>query len=362
MQLPVANIQLPAPSGPFGVGRTFYYWKDPARNRELPLWVYYPTAQTGSVAPADSVLSQPAWSQRYRELVGRRLGPGAATALLGLRTTAVRNAPAAPGAGALPVLLFAPGLHWLPTDYSTLLEELASQGYAVVAWAPPQYAGVVQLQSGELLEGTGLHEHAPLVADFRFVLQQLPRLNQTVGSPMNGRLDLSRVGALGHSIGGAAAVGAGQLAPQLRAVANLDGDFDEAETTGTLSQHVLYLTSEPPGLPNQPVTAWAQQDRSEARRQDVWDRLRRTAPKSSRIWLPGFYHSNFQDAALLPPAAVPEKLRRNRFGRVDGVQGLRLTAALLTAFFDAELRGQSPNALQQLGQRYPDIRIDTADR
>ncbi|MCC3160345.1 hypothetical protein LJ737_24125 [Hymenobacter sp. 15J16-1T3B] len=357
-QEPVVSLRLPTPTGPFGVGRTLRYWTDATRQRELPVWVYYPTARPATPAAADSVLPAAAWAQRYHAQLTRRLGAGAATALLGLRTTAQRQAPVAPAAQALPVLLFAPGLNWLPTDYSALLEELASQGYVVVAWAPPQYAGVVQLRNGQLLEGSGLHEHGPLVADFRFVRRQLDELNAAPDSPVRGRLNLSRVGAVGHSIGGTAAVGAAQAGALLGAVANLDGDFDEAETTGRLAQPVLYLTSEPPGLDGQPVETWEQQDRSEARRQRVWAQLQAPAPAAYRVRLPGFYHSNFQDAALLPPAAVPAKLRQHRFGRVDGAQGLRLTAELLTAFFDAELRGHAAEALPQVAQRHPAIRLE----
>jgi predicted dienelactone hydrolase len=282
--------------------------------------------------------------------------------MLKLRTAAQRDAAAANAAGGLPVLLFAPGLNWLPTDYSTLLEELASQGYVVVAWAPPQYAGVVQQSSGRLIEGNGQHDHAQLVADFRFVRQQLGQLNESTTSPLRGRLSLSRVGALGHSIGGAAAVGAAQTDPQILTAANLDGDFDDAETAGNLRQPVLYLTTEPPGLSGQAVETWDEKDRSEARRQRVWAQVSAPARAAYRVRLPGFYHSNFQDAALLPPAAVPAKLRQNRFGRYDGAQGLHLTGQLLTAFFNAELRQQPIDSLLALRHRYPAMRIEQVRR
>ncbi|WP_400190731.1 hypothetical protein [Hymenobacter sp. B81] len=357
-ELPVPALSLPTPTGSFGVGRTFGYWTDAARGRELPVWVYYPTAKTAA-APADSVLPRPAWAARYRELVARRLGLAAATALLNLRTSARTEAPVAATAEPLPVLLFAPGLHWLPTDYSTLLEELASQGYVVVAWAPPQFAGVVQNSAGQLVEGTGSHDHRVLAADFGFVRRQLGQLQQNPDSPLRGRLALSRVGALGHSIGGAATVGAALADPGIVAVANLDGDFDGAEVTGGLRQPILYLTTEPPGLQGQPVDAW-DDDRSEKRRLGVWQQVKARSAQAYRVRLPGLYHSNFQDAALLPAAAVPDKLRQSRFGPADGARGLRLSAQLLTAFFDAQLRGAPADQLTGLRAAYPEIRLEVS--
>jgi len=49
------------------------------------------------------------------------------------------------------VLLFTPGLGWLPSDYSVLLEDLASHGYVVVGLASPGFADVVRFAARGLV-------------------------------------------------------------------------------------------------------------------------------------------------------------------------------------------------------------------
>ena len=54
-------VALPAPTGPYAVGRAAYDWVDPAREdpfvapgtrRELLVWVWYPAAPAPGAAPA----------------------------------------------------------------------------------------------------------------------------------------------------------------------------------------------------------------------------------------------------------------------------------------------------------------------
>ena len=61
-------------------------------------------------------------------------------------------------------------------------------------------------------------------ADLRFVLDQLERLDKSAKSLLFfRRLDFSRIAAVGHSLGGMAAIRACQLDTRIKACVNQDG-------------------------------------------------------------------------------------------------------------------------------------------
>src|SRR6185436_3554716 len=128
---------LPAPTGPFAVGRRSFAWRDTTRadplapdstaKRELFAWVWYPAARGAArVAP----YLPPAWIDALvRAPRTQRLDRVHSHAL---DAPPLANAPAE-----FPVLIFSPGLGNLPTNYTSLLEDVASHGYVVVAVAHP---------------------------------------------------------------------------------------------------------------------------------------------------------------------------------------------------------------------------------
>ncbi|GHO69804.1 hypothetical protein KSC_086960 [Ktedonobacter sp. SOSP1-52] len=53
-----------------------------------------------------------------------------------------------------PVLIFSPGMGLLPTDYTTLIEDLVSHGYIVVGIAPTYSASAVAFADGRVVQAT----------------------------------------------------------------------------------------------------------------------------------------------------------------------------------------------------------------
>jgi predicted dienelactone hydrolase len=128
------------------------------------------------------------------------------------------------------VLLPSPG-HATNAAFSAALgEDLASHGFVVVALNHPCDVGAVALAAGAVAvlpaparpgrERTAARV-AERVADLRFALDRLAEVH-AADSPLAGRLDLGRVGALGYSLGGIAAQ-ARAASAHLAACANLDG-------------------------------------------------------------------------------------------------------------------------------------------
>ncbi|MDJ0598966.1 MAG: alpha/beta hydrolase [Crocosphaera sp.] len=103
--------------------------------------------------------------------------------------------------GKTPVIMVSHGLGSHPNDFSSLGKQLASYGFLV---AIPQHIGSDQKQLENMLQGYSrelydLQEFINRPLDITFVLDELERRNQ---QEFNNRLNLEKVGVIGHSFGG----------------------------------------------------------------------------------------------------------------------------------------------------------------
>ena len=140
-----ARIDRSTPTGPYAVGRQTFVWIDSTRRdltdtprwRQISAFVWYPAA-VQKAAETQAPLP-PEWETRRLESLKTKLGPDIANAMREFAVHAHKNAPLPEGSSRFPVLLFTPGLSWLGTDNSVLLENLASHGYIVVGFRPPGF-------------------------------------------------------------------------------------------------------------------------------------------------------------------------------------------------------------------------------
>src|SRR5205085_5026047 len=138
---------------------------------------------------------------------------------------------AAVAAGAHPVLLYSPGSSEMRSDATALVENLASEGFVVVAIDHTHESQLVQFPDGRLVRGTfvdtgpasNLRALQVRVADTRFVLDQLASLDRR--GVFARRLNLARVGMFGFSLGGATAAATMRTDRRLKAGADLDGSL-----------------------------------------------------------------------------------------------------------------------------------------
>jgi|CXWL01.1.fsa_nt_gi dienelactone hydrolase len=301
----LAPVETPAPGGERAVG-----WRNDlvgADGAHLDWIAYYPAA-TG-----EGALSAPAMPDTHVENLTRRFGADVARALAEGRGHGGENRAVSPGSW--PVLVFAPGWRLSAYDYRALLEDLASRGFVVLAieTSPP----------------TERPPYAETAAQIEAAIAAAQAMSARADSDFARGLDVSRIGVIGHSVGGAAAALAASETGAVRAVVNLDGDFAGASEMARPDQPMLYLTSVDPREPA----------RTMERRARVWARVSRDSDAAEAVRLPVFRHFNFLDAALVQ-AAVPAADRTGRFGDIDATRGLELSGALSAAFFDEHLRGR----------------------
>jgi dienelactone hydrolase len=257
-QTNTATASLPTPSGTFGIGRIGYEWIDlsrpdaystgPEAHRELMVYLWYPSPRGNAGEPgwylpgakemdADPDL-KPRMQQEF-EAAWPLIVSGK------IRPHAIDNAPVANTRKVFPVVLLSHGLGGTGFEYTSLIEELVSHGYVVVAIEHTYTALAVEFPNGKIvpfhreaipanlsaderfkrmMAGAGL-EISTGASDLVFVLNRLEKMNKA-GSRhflLSGRLDLKDVAAMGHSAGGDFATRACQLDERIKACISLDG-------------------------------------------------------------------------------------------------------------------------------------------
>jgi len=203
--------------------------KDSHRNRELLVTFWYPAAQaTSTTAPymdqktADALAEEWKLQPDFQHLVRTHASPMAAIA----------------ADGPFPVVLLEHGSSVVPAIYTVLAEGLASSGFIVVATNHPPDSLISAFPDGHVLKFTpywpaeadrrsqgvaiGKFAEEVLVADVRFVLDQLQEMNSQ-DQFWRGHLNLSKIGIVGHSMGGTTAALAAREEPRILAGVNLDG-------------------------------------------------------------------------------------------------------------------------------------------
>jgi len=254
--------------------------------------------------------------------------------------------------GTHPVVVFSPGLTGTFTDYTFLMEDLASRGYIALAVDHTYEATAVEFSDGRLvrsLVGSHLGGEVPRdrktlsfavdvrLKDLDFVIDQIARLNVRRDSPFLGRFDLSKIAVAGHSLGGLTALLTNQSSPHVKSAILLDPVLPD----------VL------PGATNKPVLLLAaNRQKWGANECGLWSNLH-----GSRfaVSLQGSEHVALSDWIWLTKDAV-------QTGPMGPEKTMSAIRDYVAAFLDATLRGEdSGPLLNGPSANYPDARVTGGD-
>jgi predicted dienelactone hydrolase len=251
-----------------------------------------------------------------------------------------------------PILLLFPGWGTPRLYYSVLASAIASQGFMVITVDSPGVANIITYPDGHAAYLTNstftpevaLEAGSLYATDASFVLDQLT--NATAMAKLLPHrtfqsLQTNRIGMLGHSLGGAAAIVAASQDPRIRAAINWDGSlFTELPASG-LKQPVLLLMDAVTDVPPDWEAAWP-------------------LFKGPKLWVEvaNTTHESFSDVtSLLKAAGQDESQLAELLGTIAPVDLVRLlsksTAAWMHAAFAAE--GGKPFKLENGLGKFPEI-------
>jgi len=361
--------QFPPLTGQYPVGTISYhlidstraeiYTAEPNDHRELMIQVWYPAAPapdatTGAwmermeiVAPAiTSYLRLPPFLLDHLNLVHARSYPAA------LMVAAPQR---------FPVIVHSHGWNGFRTLETNQVEELASQGYIVIAIDHTYGSMVTVFEDGRvalnnpqaLPRGVPTAEYqqasetleSVYAADIRYVFDRLPDFDQgTLGDQrFAGRLDLAHIGVYGHSTGGGATVIACAQDARCKAGLGMDAWVEpvpEAVITAGLDQPFLFMRSE----------AW-----STGKNEDRLARLYANLHGDGyRLSILGTKHYDFTDLPLLSPLTPVMGLK----GPLDGDRVIEIVNVYLRAFFDQYLKGESEALLKEPSAEYAEVSFE----
>ncbi|MGW4744788.1 alpha/beta hydrolase family protein [Streptomyces sp. NPDC004290] len=353
------RFTLPTPTGPYPVGTVQLHLVDrsrpdalagPGHFRELMATVWYPARDVRRypVAPwmPDGAFRAFVDDAGFGEL-----------ASLGPLTAGHVGAPVRRTGRRLPVVVFSHGAHSHQGDHTTVVQELAGHGYAVVTVAHP-YDTYTEFPDGRIAVPL-LDPRAPTLpgdfaADLRFVLDCVDRLaaghnpdvdRKKLPAGLLGSLDPRRMGAFGWSKGGTATACAMLADRRIRAGVSLDGPMQmNPPLTGDLDRPFLMMTAEFTRAHDPAVEAF-------------WSHLRGAR---LNIEARGAAHVSYGDnEALFPQVARrygwSAQQLQDVIGTLDPDQAVRIQQAYPLAFFDEHLRHRRSRLLDGPSPAFPAV-------
>lgn len=243
-----------------------------------------------------------------------------------------------------PVILICPGSRLSRFFYTTIAEDLASHGYAVLSVDNPHFTHAAY-PDGRVIQGTLLPPpdirngpYDPIdrfwelagtlgAGDILLALENLEKINQDdPARRLSGKLEMKHMGAYGHSIGARTCGGAVAAHNKFEAFAAFEGAVPRGVRAVGMEQVVLVFLG--PFLP-QPIVDTVL-GVIPNRRNDVY-----------HLRLSGFRHNNVNDMAIIDPVGFPSL--------IDPVFGVEVTREVLRTFFD-EFVKKTGNGTSSLGQ------------
>jgi predicted dienelactone hydrolase len=386
-------IELPEPTGPYAVGtmdmcfvdteRAETFTPDTSDHREVPVRLWYPAEVPAGSEPLYYLENV---EGRKRALEGKTPMPlSAFDELAQVRVHSHRDADLPDGEERFPVLLFSHGYAGGMLQNTVLMEDLASHGYVTVSVGHPYETSScvrgdgtilifdaaneeVRLRSEERRNGIPLQQAISetedpqeiesllrqlasarpkslesidiWVGDIRLVIDELERMERGPGF-FSGRLDLGRIGVLGHSFGGIAAGQACLVDDRCRAGINIDG----LQLGDLLERNIA-----------RPFMFVHHDNREAANRTPNRLFCERAENTAYLILIRGTRHFSYSDMSL-PGYGEILGLPDEALGTIDGLRSLAIQNLYFRTFFDKHLREQDSGLLDGPSTEYPEVVI-----
>ncbi len=347
-----------APTGPYAVGTFSTLLTNTSRtNATFMTTFWYPAVAQAGLLPAKYVEPGVAQSGYYDYRPG---GSDFSNQVAAFYSHSLPGVPLAATPSRFPVVLYDCGLFGHRRENTDKVEELASWGYVVVGLdTSDTYVSVFpdgRVVWGEYFDPWGASESQwseilnGRVKDLQFVMDQLAVLN--AGDPrLVGRLDLTRIGVFGWSLGGGTAAELCLHDPRCKAGAALDPLVRPDMLTRPLGVPWLLFRIDTGPDPDPGAFGGAFRDY----RLQLY-----TLQPTNAYWarLASTVHGDF---AEFGPILDPASLASSAWGTplsgqfLNGSRVGQVLRAYLLAFFNKHLKGQDDHLLDGPSPAYPEV-------
>jgi dienelactone hydrolase len=397
-QLSAPLFELPPPTGKSPIGTTRWVVTDqsrdeifaPGRKRDIEIVAWYPTARSRRSSDESGRAKADATAPYIRDSMEEvlsfarlaKLGD-AFNRLASVTTHATLDAEPAGSPARFPVIVFQHGYTGLPSSHTALMEDLASHGWAVLNLIHPYEATGARLADGTIVTFTdeknalrsgildvlnewgpegGMMEKVVAAADdadkeklMRAYLDALKNTNQVVtrwtldakyaldhlpktgpAARLTAKLDLTRLGVAGHSMGGVAGANLCVEDRRCKAALNLDG----------IPQYGKMIDVAMPA----PFLMVYSGRAGRAGASDII--YRRSASKYYRVDVKDTLHLDFTDMNLW---GGPLR-QRGAYGKIDPSRAADITRMIVREFFGQEILNQ-PSAFLSGKQPMTDVTV-----
>ena len=365
-------LTLPEPSGHLAVGRVSEVWVNDARADELApvpgarqtvvAWIWYPADKSLAARPADYVPAP--WRAADARHSGLLLREFLSRDPARVHGHSLADASVSSARSTWPVVLMRAGGGAPTLDFTTLAEDLASHGYVVVGFDAPYRTTTVAMPDGRVMERTPENdpEEAPeaelnrmaarllpaWVSDERFVVDRLARLNAADSAGrFTGRLDLARLGAFGHSFGGATSLEFCHDDARCKAAIDIDGAVWGSVAREGLKQPALFLLSDHGDLSAGEARTVYGEIRSMYDGLPGWRRL---------LTIRRANHFSFSDQILVKSQLAIHVLQLMQGGGLNPRRGLAIASGCVAGFFEVQLRGAPAEVFQRNCEAQPEVK------
>jgi dienelactone hydrolase len=367
---------LPAPNGPYKVGRVIYDWIDAGRlnpyapvagtQQELVVWLWYPAEVVTSSQAAEYLPDY--WRSALEHHQGFLLSRLFSRDLSRVKSHSWSGTAVSRQESTYPLVVLRAGGGALSSDYTSIAEDLASHGYLVVSIDAPYRTVVTAFQDGRVAlrttqsdfdnmpyaaaEKAATQAMGVWVEDVKFVLQRLKELNLSDPSGrFEGRLDLQRIGIVGHSLGGATAAQFCHDDPQCKAGIDMDGIPFGTVVEESLHQPFFFILSDhrKESGPEAPIV--------EGKMESIYSKL----PPDTRwgVVIDGANHFSFSDQMFTKSPVVIWALQTlGGTPALNKRRGIEIADSCVHTFFDVYLKGAPADQLRSLPSQYPEVHAD----
>lgn len=395
------DFHFPRPSGHYSVGRTSYHFVDKNRVdplakkmkhvptkmddyfRELMVQVWYPSDESDIIKEGDCEKRHylPKVMPYLKKKVSEHhhIPIRILDWLLGtICARSVRERTLSSFHKTYPVLILSHGIGSISQIHAVQIEELASQGYIVVgidhtfdccATVFPDGRAISQYLGYKSRFTHVLDRVEMLIGDVRFVLDKLEGLNQhDPKKRLTGRLDLSRIGMFGHSMGGMTTTHVCRVDDRIKAGVNMDGPVSGKPITDGLKKPFMFMladnTLERLYVPlSDKELSSIKINREEAKKlQESYEIGIPTVCKHSTsdvyvATIRGTAHHTFCDLPVLKKVSFFFRFFDFGIGTIDSNLSTKIINDYLLSFFDKYLKNKRSPLLDGYTCKYPEVVI-----